>query len=171
MIAQPQAFVRRSLLLALVLAGLAACSGAPQRPGGDRYAAATPVPVRSAGPDAGSRAAGFALQQVGTPYRYGGSSPSGFDCSGLVHYSYAAAGKPVPRTSAAQYARLAPVAGDAMRAGDVLFFRIEGKMSHVGLYLGDGRFVHAPSSGRTVTVDSLRSDFYSDAFIRAGRPK
>ncbi len=76
----------------------------------------------------------------------------------------------MPRTTAAQYAKLMPVSGDAMRPGDILFFRIEGKMSHVGLYLGNGRFVHAPSSGRTVTVENLRSDFYSDAFIRAGRP-
>lgn len=128
------------------------------------------MPVRSHGADVGSRVAGIALQQVGTPYRYGGKSPRGFDCSGLVHYSYAVAGKPVPRTTSAQYARLAPVSGNAMRPGDILFFRIEGKMSHVGLYVGGGRFVHAPSSGRTVTVESLASDFYSNAFIRAGRP-
>jgi cell wall-associated NlpC family hydrolase len=57
-----------------------------------------------------------------------------------------------------------------MRVGDLLFFNIEGKMSHVGLYLGDGRFVHAPSSGRVVSVESLDNGFYQEAFIRAGRP-
>ena len=58
-----------------------------------------------------------------------------------------------------------------MRIGDVLFFKIAGKMSHVGLYLGGRRFVHAPASGRTVVVASLDSPFYKDAFLRAGRPQ
>jgi cell wall-associated NlpC family hydrolase len=58
-----------------------------------------------------------------------------------------------------------------MRAGDLLFFRISGKMSHVGLYLGAGRFVHAPSSGKVVSVETLTSDYYRQAFIRAGRPQ
>ena len=65
-----------------------------------------------------------------------------------------------------------PVSSSDMQAGDVLFFSIEGKMSHVGLYLGDGRFVHAPSTGKTVSVESLLSSaFYRDALIRAGRPR
>jgi cell wall-associated NlpC family hydrolase len=66
---------------------------------------------------------------------------------------------------------MTPVSNPDMQVGDVLFFSIEGKMSHVGLYLGDGRFVHAPSTGRTVSVASLTSAFYRDALIRAGRPR
>jgi cell wall-associated NlpC family hydrolase len=58
-----------------------------------------------------------------------------------------------------------------MRAGDLLFFNIDGKMSHVGMYIGGSRFVHAPSSGKTVSVESLDSEFYQRAFIRAGRPQ
>ncbi len=58
-----------------------------------------------------------------------------------------------------------------MRAGDLLFFRISGKMSHVGMYLGNGRFVHAPSSGKVVSIERLGSDYYREAFIRAGRPR
>ena len=119
----------------------------------------------------GERAAAVALQQVGVPYRYGGSTPSGFDCSGLVHYSYANAGKSVPRTTAALWNDLTPVQNRNMRVGDLLFFSISGKMSHVGMYLGGGRFVHAPSSGKVVSVESLGSDFYRQAFIRAGRPR
>jgi cell wall-associated NlpC family hydrolase len=110
------------------------------------------------------------LRQVGVPYRYGGSNTSGFDCSGLVQYSYRKAGKSVPRTTGQLWAATTTVHPDELREGDVLFFRVEGKMSHVGLYLGGQQFVHAPSSGRTVSVESLTSPFYSAAFIRAGRP-
>jgi len=122
------------------------------------------------GNNTGAQAASVALGQVGVPYRYGGSSPAGFDCSGLVHYSYATAGISIPRTTSAQWARMTPVNDRDMRAGDLLFFRISGKMSHVGLYVGDGRFVHAPSTGRSVSIENLESHYYSKAFIRAGRP-
>jgi len=122
-------------------------------------------------PTVGERAAAVALQLVGTPYRYGGSSPAGFDCSGLVHYSYAAAGRPIPRTTAALWQSTTPVEPGQIRTGDLLFFKIEGKMAHVALYLGKGKFVHAPSTGRSVEVERLDNDFYSHAFLRAGRPR
>ena len=118
----------------------------------------------------GDRAASVALGQVGTPYRFGGATPAGFDCSGLVHYSYRQAGKSIPRTTAGQWAELPAVSQGDMRAGDLLFFSIDGKMSHVGLYLGDGRFVHAPSSGRAVEIERLDSPYYRKALLRAGRP-
>ena len=108
---------------------------------------------------------------VGTPYRYGGNTPRGFDCSGLVHYSYASVGMNIPRTTAGQWADLTPVDKQNLRTGDLLFFSISGKISHVGMYLGDSRFVHAPSTGKTVSIASLRSDYYRKAFIRAGRPQ
>ncbi len=117
----------------------------------------------------GDRAAEIAIGQLGAPYRYGGASTEGFDCSGLVHFSYAKAGKNVPRTTAGLWNGARPIPYGELETGDVLFFRIEGKMSHVGLYLGNGRFVHAPVSGRRVSVESLDSDFYSLAFIRGGR--
>ncbi|MCI0518514.1 MAG: C40 family peptidase [Woeseiaceae bacterium] len=117
----------------------------------------------------GGRVAEIAMSQVGVPYRYGGASTNGFDCSGLVHYSYAKAGKAVPRTTAGLWQSARPVSYAELQTGDVLFFRIEGKMSHVGVYVGAGRFVHAPASGRQVSVESLDSDFYSLAFIRGGR--
>ena len=129
------------------------------------------VPTRAVAPQTslGDRAAAIALQQVGTPYRYGGQTPSGFDCSGLVHYAYGQAGRSVPRTTGALWSRTRPVPRDQLRTGDLLFFSIDGKMQHVGLYVGDGRFAHAPSSGRTVTVESLSADFYRQAFLRGGR--
>lgn len=118
----------------------------------------------------GEQAAVIAVQQVGVPYRYGGSTTKGFDCSGLVQYAYANAGKRIPRTTGGQWQELSPVDEQRIRVGDVLFFKIEGKVSHVGLYLGDRRFVHAPSSGKQVSVENLDSEFYRRAFVRAARP-
>jgi cell wall-associated NlpC family hydrolase len=112
----------------------------------------------------------IALDQVGAPYRYGGSTPQGFDCSGLVQYSYSRAGVTVPRTTGQLWTASRTVGREDLRAGDILFFSIDGKMSHVGMYLGERRFVHAPQSGRNVSVGSLESPFYKAALIRAGRP-
>lgn len=118
------------------------------------------------------RAAHYALSMKGTPYRYGGSTPAGFDCSGLVQYSYARAGARVPRTTRGLWraSRAVPLA--RIRPGDLLFFNPEGKrFSHVGLYLGDGRFVHAPSSGRTVSVANLQQPYWRHHFAGARRPR
>lgn len=151
----------------LLLGLLAGCAGSPSAP------VATPAPPpaapgREPAQTPGERAAVAAVRQVGTPYRYGGTGPDGFDCSGLVQYAWRKAGRSLPRTTATQWRSLRPVR--QLRTGDVLFFRIDGKPSHVGLYLGDRRFVHAPATGREVTVASLDAPFYRQAFIRAGRP-
>ncbi len=116
------------------------------------------------------QAAVVAVRQLGVPYRYGGSTSKGFDCSGLVHYAYSKAGKSIPRTTAGQWQALQPVAANSLRVGDILFFNIQGKVSHVGLYLGSRRFVHAPSSGREVTIAELDSAYYRKVFVRGGRP-
>lgn len=118
----------------------------------------------------GEQAAVVAVRQLGVPYRYGGNTSAGFDCSGLVHYAYSKAGRSIPRTTGSQWRGLRPVAADSLRVGDLLFFKINGKVSHVGLYLGSGRFVHAPSTGRDVSIEDLDSDFYRQAFVRGGRP-
>lgn len=163
MIAQSVRSIGRIVTLVLFVATFTACAGhAPQRPAGDYTAPVATV---------GERAADIALGQVGAPYRYGGNTPAGFDCSGLVYYSYHNAGLTVPRTTAQLWSSAAPVMRGDLRTGDVLFFRIEGKMSHVGMYVGDNHFVHAPKSGRTVSVESLGSEFYAQALIRGGRPE
>lgn len=77
----------------------------------------------------------------------------------------------MPRTTGQLWAATATVQREQLQEGDLLFFKVDGKMSHVGMYLGSQRFVHAPSSGRTVSVESLDSPFYAAAFIRGGRPK
>ena len=167
MISQTMTTVGRALALVVISAALMACAGRPavkSRPQATDSVGQAPHSV-------GVQAASIAVGQVGAPYRYGGTSPTGFDCSGLVHYSYLRAGKAVPRTTSQLWGGTSVVDRDEIRAGDILFFRIEGKMSHVGMYIGDDRFVHAPSSGKRVSIETLSSDFYRSAFIRAGRPK
>ena len=133
------------------------------------YGSSSPAIKASGASPPGEQAALIALEQVGTPYRYGGSTPAGFDCSGLVHYSYNRAGVTVPRTTRQLWSVARTVERQDLQAGDLLFFSIEGKMQHVGLYLGEERFVHAPQSGRRVSVESLDSPFYRSALLRAGR--
>jgi murein DD-endopeptidase len=112
----------------------------------------------------------FAKRQVGTPYHYGGSSPQrGFDCSGLIYYSYRRAGLDVPRTTDGLYDSTFPVDPRSLHQGDLLFFSIKGKVSHVGLYVGNGKFVHAPSSGKKVSYASIENPYWREHLVRAGR--
>lgn len=115
-------------------------------------------------------AVSVARKQVGTRYRFGGSSPQGgFDCSGLVYYSYQRAGVEVPRTTDGLYDSTFPVDPRALRQGDLLFFSIKGKVSHVGIYVGNGKFVHAPSSGKKVSYASIENPYWREHLVRAGR--
>lgn len=117
-------------------------------------------------PTLGARAAAIALKAVGVPYRWGGASPaSGFDCSGLVHWAYGRLGIEVPHSSYALYDQGRKVARSGIRAGDVLFFS---GLGHVGLYVGRGRMVHAPQSGRNVEVVAL-SGHYGSRLVGARR--
>ena len=115
-------------------------------------------------------AAASALDMLGRPYRYGGDTPKGFDCSGLVQYSYARAGVKVARSTEAQRKDTEPVPPKKLKKGDLLFFDQDGrKYSHVGIYLGDNWFVHAPSGGKNVRKDSLADPFWSKHFLEARR--
>ena len=110
---------------------------------------------------AGDRAAASAAKMVGKPYKFGGASPAGFDCSGLVLFSYKQAGVALPHNTEQQRRLSKPVKLGELRRGDLLFFDQEGKKnSHVGIYLGERRFVHAPSSGKHVRNDSLDSPYW-----------
>jgi len=110
-----------------------------------------------------------AVAQLGQPYRYGGSSPGqGFDCSGLVHYAYATAARPVPRTSGELYKRAQPKDSDELTPGDLVFFRTSSTPSHVGIYLGKGQFLHAPYTGEAVRTESLLQGYWRERFIGAG---
>ena len=154
---------RLLLLCGALAATLSGCAGASNRP-------SAPDLEPSVGASTAETAAEIALAQVGRPYRYGGDDPAGFDCSGLVSYSYARTGISVSRETRTLRAQARRIDIAQLRPGDLLFFDQEGKQySHVGIYLGDQRFVHAPSSGGHVRIDRLDSDYWERHFVEARR--
>ena len=161
--------------LALALALLAACGGGEKSvrraapPPGDSRAWPQVAP---ADPVAANSVLIRALGLVGTPYRYGGNTPEGgFDCSGLVTYVFRdMLDLRLPRTSA----ELAKVQGPRIEPrklapADLVFFGSRGSVSHVGIYVGEGRFVHAPSTGGTVRLDRLDGPYWQDHYSGAKR--
>ena len=152
-------FRARRLAALAILALMAAC--AP-------FQRETP---RSAAANAGAAALLAAESRIGTPYRYGGSGPDAFDCSGLIAYAYQQAGVALPSTAAQQYALARPVPRTELRPGDLVFFRWSGReVSHVGIYAGDGLFVHAPQAGGQVRTANLDDEWYRERYAGAGRP-
>ena len=121
--------------------------------------------------DCGTIAVEAATSMIGAPYRYGGSSPKGFDCSGLVVYSYGRAGVTgLPRSAHELMKRTKRVSVRDLEPGDLLFFDIgRGKVSHVGIFVADRTFVHAPSSGKRVAMASLDHQYWKPRLERAGR--
>ncbi len=109
-----------------------------------------------------------ALRFQGVPYRYGGATPRGFDCSGLVQYVYKEEGIFIPRTTGLQWQQAKKVADSELSPGDLLFFRLPGRRLHVGIYIGHDQFIHAPSRGKTVRIDPL-GPYWRRHYFGAGR--
>jgi cell wall-associated NlpC family hydrolase len=118
----------------------------------------------------GEKAAATARNMIGRPYKYRGDTPEGFDCSGLVRYSYRAAGMDLPHGTGPLSKISRPVSIRNLQKGDLLFFdQLGKKYSHVGIYAGDSKFVHAPSSGKKVRMDSLQDGYWKKHFLEARR--
>ena len=136
------------------------------------YYVVRPETSRSREGDAGlrGRIVDSAMNLLGSPYRWGGSQESGIDCSGLTMTAYRLNGLELPRTSANQYTTGRSVRPDALREADLVFFATEGgrRPTHVGLYIGEGRFIHAPGHGKVVRIDELSARYHQRHFL-AGR--
>jgi len=161
---------RRTFLALLGASLLSACSTLPPPSRGPFDSSDTdagdPDPTAGLSEDLAREASFLALSLVDTPYRYGGNTPAGgFDCSGLIVYVFrSAAGVGLPRT-VAQLARVGvPVRPNAMRSGDLVLFDTTGRFSHAGIYVGAGRFVHAPSTGGVVRLDGVRARYWKPRF-------
>ncbi len=188
--AAPTRSAKRLMVLLGISVVLAACSSVSGRPPvSDRSAAVhgptdqkrdgdpgspqtetpqRPRPDLARGPESrrGQSVVDIARKHVGTPYRWGGSSPSGFDCSGLVRYVYAQVGVPLPHNAAKQYRYGAPVSRNRLAPGDLVFF--DG-LRHNGIYVGNGRFIHARQTGKRVSIASLDEDWYATRWAGARR--
>jgi len=112
------------------------------------------------------QAATTALDYLGVPYVWGGESPAGFDCSGLVAYVYARLGVALPHFAAAQYTYGVAVPESELEPGDLVFFD---NLNHVGIYIGDDEFVDAPHTGTFVQIETLTDPWYASHYVGARR--
>lgn len=153
-------------------AALAACATAPpaERPASAQVAA--PRADRGEQPvlNLGGAVAELAADMVGARYRLGGTNPvQGFDSSGLAFYAYDQAGYPIPRAPEEQFRAAHKIALADATVGDLFFFQDQAKLSHVGIYLGDGLFVHAPEAGQQVSIARIDAPYYQEQLIAVGR--
>ena len=157
----------RGLALVAIAAVAAGCAPASVR--APSSVDGSPAPR---GPEAARDVVVMAVSLIGVPYRNGGTSPDvGFDCSGLVWYVYRqAAGLVLPRSTGELGRAGHPVEVDDMRPGDLVFYNTLGRtFSHVGIYIGERRFVHAPSSGGAVEIVSMQNTYWARRFSGARR--
>lgn len=168
------------LVLAALILALAGCSSTPPAPRVSQPtspkvwgAAASSSDVASRlSPEQAGDVTLYAVGLVGTPYRYGGNTPeSGFDCSGLIGHVYQSRASVVPPRTVAQLQSWGSVVTDEkVRSGDVVLFAQRNKVTHAGIYVGEGRFVHAPSTGGTVRLESLNARHWAAQRIAFRRP-
>jgi cell wall-associated NlpC family hydrolase len=161
-----------ALALAVGLSGCASSAVAQRAAQGAADSAEVADPVSRISPEQAQDVTILALGLVGTPYRYGGNTPeSGFDCSGLIAHVYRTSGSLVsPRTVAKLRGWGQAVSADRVRSGDLVLFFQGAEASHAGIYVGAGRFVHAPSTGGEVRLDRLSSGYWSSQPVAFRRP-
>ena len=156
-------------LMAGGVLALAGCSSAPRNAGDSGSAKALASRLSD---EQANEVTLMAIGLVGTPYRYGGNTPAGgFDCSGLIAYVYRErAGVPTPRSVAALVNWGLPVPSEPIRTGDLAIFVSGDRATHAGIYVGEGRFVHAPSTGGEVRLDQLKSRYWAAQQVAFRRP-
>ncbi len=150
-------------VLVLLLAFPAFAAAAPDR-SDEGVKAATPVQML---PTTGEGAVDIALRYLGTPYSWAGASPAGFDCSGFVMNVYGRLGIGLPHSSSMLWGVGRPVDRNDLRAGDIVFFN---GLSHVGIYVGNGTFVHSPHTGDVVKISRFSEAWYGSTYDGARRP-
>ena len=157
--------------LAIMLAGCASTSLKTGNPSDSRSAsgARDSSGVTRPSPDPRVTMVDLAKSMLGQPYRWGGAAPGGFDCSGLVVYAAGRAGVPLPRTAHEQLRTGMPIARGQVHEGDLVFMHLAHKELHVGIAIDDERFIHAPSQGGHVRIDSLAAPPYARGFLSARR--
>ena len=139
----------------------------PSQPSAPPPAPSPPPPSPPSATGGNTQVVSIAMQYLGVPYRWGGASPqTGFDCSGLVMYVFAQIGISLPHFAAAQYGYGTPVARDQLQPGDLVFFD---HLSHVGIYIGNGQFIHAPHTGDVVRISDLGESWFSTNYVGARR--
>lgn len=157
----------------LLVALTTACAGTPHPEPPAALSTIGPNPSESMVPPAtgaGLIALEEARKMLGVAYRYGGSDPQGFDCSGLIHYAFSRAGVTLPRTSRDIFRSSQLVNPQERQPGDLVFFAISAsKVSHVGIYAGHQQFIHAPSSGKGVSYASLDDSYWEQRLVAVGR--
>jgi cell wall-associated NlpC family hydrolase len=166
--------VIRTALTAAVAIALAACASTSPKHGKAPDSLGPSGSQNSSGaaralPDPREIIVNRAKSMLGQPYRWGGDAPGGFDCSGLVVYAANGAGIRVPRTAHEQLGSGKPVARGKVHEGDLVFMHLAHKELHVGIAIGDERFIHAPSKGGYVRIDSLDAPPYAHGFLSARR--
>jgi peptidoglycan DL-endopeptidase CwlO len=148
-----------------LIPSIAAPASGGSQAGGEAAAPDAPVALPEPGPAKYGGVVGIAMQYLGTPYVYGGSSPSGFDCSGFVMYVYSKVGVSLPHNAAAQYGHGTPVDRSQLQPGDLVFFN---GLGHNGIYIGGGSFIHSPHTGDVVKISGM-SGWYASTYVGARR--
>ncbi|MCP1660426.1 C40 family peptidase [Neisseria perflava] len=165
----------KAAVLGIIAVGLASCGTASKKSSGKRshtVRKVQPVRITHIDHEQGSQELMLhSMSLIGTPYKWGGSSTeAGFDCSGMIQYVYKnALGVNLPRTARDMAAASRKIPDRKLKAGDLVFFHTGGrhKYSHVGLYIGNGEFIHAPSSGKTVQTEKLSKPYYAKHYLGA----
>jgi peptidoglycan DL-endopeptidase CwlO len=117
----------------------------------------------------GTQVVNYAYKFLGKPYVYGAAGPNAFDCSGLTQYVFSKMGVDLSRTTYTQVGEGTKVNRSDLKPGDLVFFNTQGSISHVGIYVGNGEFIHAPRTGKPVMVSSLSDGYYSQKYATARR--